>query len=155
MDLNTERLLDISTGHLSTLTRSWLSAAAAANRPISVAEREEGWVVSATWGDTESHDVQLPADLLHVLAVAHAHDVSYVMFDTDAPRQEGLPYYADGIGPERGTDFAGEDALNVEHVTLPGSGAYIGAIMAVRPGSVDYLALAGKVATAPQEDPAP
>ena len=156
MDLNTERMLDISTGHLSTVTRSWLSAAAAANTPISVAEREEGWFVNTTWGDTAQHGVAIPPDLLHILAVCHAHDVSYVMFDTDGLEQEGLPFYDDRDAPDcLTTMFDGIPDLVEAEIAHPVTGMSLGRVLAVRPGAVDYLALAGKVATVTSEDPAP
>lgn len=119
MKPNTMTMLDLSTGHLSLETREWLEQpgnAAAAN----VTLRENGYFVPAHHdGDSpdiffqmapmrapahhadDSPDLNIvPLDLLHCVRYAGANGASYVLFDSDADRQPGLPWYEDGNTPD-------------------------------------------------------
>lgn len=96
---NTINLLDLSTGHLSLETREWLEEPANAER-AGVTPRTHGYFVTAQSGDDFPDVGRVPLDLVHCMRYAGANGASYVLFDTDAMRQDGLPWYEDGNTPD-------------------------------------------------------
>lgn len=112
--LNTVPMLDLSTGHLSRRTVTWLEDGARVGA-LGIMEREEGFFISSHHAaefekNTEAFS-NFPLDLMHTLRFAHANDVQYVLFDRDAEMQAGLPTY-DGDDIEEDT-FIGKDTLMV------------------------------------------
>lgn len=94
---NTLSMLDLSTGHLSLATRELLERSED-SADLGVTWRPYGYFLSA---DPESfRDKELPPDLLHCVRYAHANGAAYLLFDTDAAIQEGLPYYEDTNTPD-------------------------------------------------------
>lgn len=96
MSISFLQTADISTGHLSLLTREWLSSDD--RKPFSPARRDEGFLISTIYSDPLSGvgASKMPPDLHLVLSAARVSGADYVLFDRDAPRVPDLPYYEDG-----------------------------------------------------------
>ena len=112
---NTLSMLDLSTGHLSLATRELLERSEDC-ADLGVTWRPDGYVLSA---DPENfRDRDLPPDLLHCVRYAHANGSAYLLFDTDAEIQEGLPYYEDTNTPDlTGTGIEVSQLVMVDDVT--------------------------------------
>lgn len=101
---NTLTLLDLSTGHLSLDTRQRLERSEDC-ADLGVTWRPDGYFLSAN--PENFRHVDLPPDLLHCVRYAHANGAAFLLFDTDAAQQEGLPWYEDGNTPNlSGTGIA-------------------------------------------------
>ncbi|MEQ1950893.1 hypothetical protein [Mesorhizobium sp. CN2-181] len=103
------QFLDLSTGHVSLDTRDWLDAQGklAANflhfedkSPVisTIGRTCHGWFIWA--GDKEDDNWSadhlargVPEDLIAVLTYARNQGCDYVLFDQDADRIDGLPYF--------------------------------------------------------------
>jgi len=124
---NTLSMLDLSTGHLSLATRELLERSEDC-ADVGVTWRPYGYFLSA---DPESfRDKELPPDLLHCVRFAHANGAAYLLFDTDAEVQEGLPYYDDTNTP----DLTGT-GIEVSQLVMVGDVTY------VNPNHVDLESL--------------
>ena len=91
-DLISTKVLEISTGHLSDITRQRLEKEPGLAGAM---EREFGWMFHtgiACNGNWEAKP-DLPRDLLHVLRFARANDMSWVYFDQDEAELDLLPVY--------------------------------------------------------------
>jgi hypothetical protein len=99
MKPNTMTMLDLSTGHLSLQTREWLEEPGNA-ASVNVTPREHGYFVPAYNGEDLPDADRFPLDLLHCARYAGANGAAYVLFDTDADRQPGLPWYEDENVPD-------------------------------------------------------
>lgn len=112
---NTLSLLDLSTGHLSLSTRELLERSEDCAE-LGVTWRPDGYFLSAD-PETARH-LDLPPDLLHCVRYAHANGADYVLFDTDAEIQEGLPYYDDTNTPDlTGTGIEASQLVMLGEVT--------------------------------------
>lgn len=104
-------MMDTSTGHLSIETREWLDQPGICDL-LSIMKRDEGYAMSAWRGtaDEWENNTHIPGDLLHVMryAVSFGHD--WILFDRDAERDPGLPWYEDGNEPQM-PEGMGEVAL--------------------------------------------
>lgn len=88
--LDTRRVLCASTAHLTLATCQMLNETPLERWPVYGAPLPHGFYVHASCRD---ENPQAPADLLAVMAHAHALGFDYVQFDTDAEQLEGLPVY--------------------------------------------------------------
>jgi hypothetical protein len=138
MEIPSAQLLEVSNGHLSNVTQNWLKAVAEAGRPITVAQSERGWFISAFYGGSDRGDIGLPVDLRHILAVANMKQASYVCFDEDGPKIEGLPFYAGGNDPVDGESFIGESSRLLAAVKHPTTKEIMGQVSGVDHAIIDY-----------------
>lgn len=100
------RFLDVSSGHLSADTWTWLDAQFADDElrdpsnivagQLAGGRTRYGWFVYAP----EDLVVDIPTDLLRVFSEARKHRCAYVLLDCDAPPHPNLPLvhpnFADG-----------------------------------------------------------
>jgi hypothetical protein len=97
------KFLDVSSGHLSRQTWTWLDEQPADEvlrdpsnvtaAGIAGGRTRHGWFVYAP----EDPPAGYPADLLVVLAMARIREAEYVLFDCDAVRDQGLPILHHGF----------------------------------------------------------
>lgn len=92
-----ERMLVITTGHLTTDTRRWLEEQFPDDSrvPINILHGRYGWLVWA--GSPEcgpEEDFEIPMDLAAVRRFCRENSIRYVMFDCDAPIHDDLPVYS-------------------------------------------------------------
>ncbi|MCO5730112.1 hypothetical protein [Rhizobium sp. SSA_523] len=99
--------LDVSTAHLSSTARSWLSESATANHAASyhgtgsgaplgcLGATLYGWFMSAPAlpGHPDYCDHGIPEDMHPVIQHAHAVGCDYILFDADAPVINALPVF--------------------------------------------------------------
>ena len=83
------KVADISTGHLTELTREVLGLN---TYPDYVMRGDYGFLVFVT----EDH-ARVPDDLRPVLNAARDQGFDYVMFDADGPRVDDLPWYEEEL----------------------------------------------------------
>jgi hypothetical protein len=96
MTLEIERILTISTGHLTETTRLMLDHPKARNSlgRGPTASSEFGWVFWAELlEDIPFLEELMPKDLLEVLKFTEQQDCAYVRLDADGDQVEGLEYY--------------------------------------------------------------
>ena len=117
MKPNTLSMLDLSTGHLSLATRELLERAEDC-ADVGVTWRPDGYFLSADPENFRQRD--LPPDLLHCVRYAHANGAAYLLFDTDAAPQEGLPWYEDSNTP----DLTGT-GIEVSQLIMDGDVPYV------------------------------
>jgi hypothetical protein len=112
---NTLSMLDLSTGHLSLATRELLERSEDCAE-LGVTWRPDGYFLSADPENFRHRD--LPPDLLHCVRYAHANGAAYLLFDTDAAQQDGLPWYEDGNTPDlTGTGIEASQLVMIGDVT--------------------------------------
>jgi len=117
MKPNTLTMLDLSTGHLSLDTRERLERSEDCAE-FGITWRENGYFLSA---DPENFlHKDFPPDLLHCVRYAHANGAAYLLFDTDAGIQAGLPYYEDSNTP----DLTGT-GIEVSQLVMDGEVAFV------------------------------
>lgn len=96
-----EKMLVLSTGHLTKVTAALLNDAAEEDPPFCTLEwgpafaRDEGWLfyVPPITENGEPDDPEgAPEDLTRVFMLAREHGCMWVMLDCDGPQVEGLPY---------------------------------------------------------------
>ncbi|MFX4299833.1 hypothetical protein [Pseudosulfitobacter pseudonitzschiae] len=113
MSLNTTTTLELSTAHLSVPALAWLEISSDADTSIASA-REFGYFLSSIHAaEFEKEPLRFqnfPLDLMNVLRFAHANGARYVLFDTDADLQPGLPLY-DGPQIDPSFPFIGDEAV--------------------------------------------
>jgi hypothetical protein len=114
---NTLSMLDLSTGHLSLATRELLERSEDC-ADLGVTWRPDGYFLSANLDNFRDRD--LPPDLLHCVRYAHANGAAYLLFDTDAAQQDGLPWYEDGNTP----DLTGT-GIEVSQLVMVGDVTYV------------------------------
>ena len=131
-------VLDASTGHLSGVTCQLLDRFAARGEH-GIMARAEGYFITSGLADFEAARAAMPPDLLHMAAFAQANDFPYILFDRDAPRIPGLPYYEDGNEPEPGSFGIAASAAHLEWREVRDAGAWIGRVLAPIPDA-DYAA---------------
>ncbi len=94
--MSVRRFLDLSSGHLSPETWSWLDDQTADNRVRDLRNRyaeilggrtRHGWLVYAS----EDPIAPIPADLAAVMQLARQRDCEYLLLDCDALPMEDLP----------------------------------------------------------------
>lgn len=113
---NTLSMLDLSTGHLSLATRELLERSEDC-ADLGITWRPDGYFLSANPDNFRHRD--LPPDLLHCVRYAHANGAAYLLFDTDAARQDGLPWYEDSNTPDlTGTRIEVSQLVMVGDVTF-------------------------------------
>lgn len=94
--IETRRTCVLSTGHLKLGTREYLDALDPTQWPILGGPlSDSGYCVWAGTEGGDSADSSLPADLQACRAYARRDDFDYILFDCDAERVSGLPYYGD------------------------------------------------------------
>lgn len=114
---NLASLLDLSTGHLALQTRERLADGALCES-LGITRRPHGWFVAAH--DEIETDEGLPPDMLHCLRYARENGAGWVLFDADADRQEGLPWYGESNTPDL-TDTG----LGISQIVMDGDVAYV------------------------------
>ncbi len=94
--MSVRRFLDVSSGHLSPQTWSWLDGQTADDRVRDPRNRHaeilggrtrHGWFVCAS----ENPIAPIPADLAAVMRLARQWDCEYLLLDCDALPMEDLP----------------------------------------------------------------
>ena len=100
--MSVRRFLDVSSGHLSAETWTWLDAQTDADLVRDPSHRHAeilggrtrlGWFVYAS----EAPVAPVPADLAAIMRRARQQDVEYVLFDVDAPLSKDLPVLHPGF----------------------------------------------------------
>ncbi len=100
--MSVRRFLDVSSGHLSVETWTWLDAQTDADLVRASAHRHaeilggrtrHGWFVYASEAPVEP----IPADLAAIMRRARRHDCEYVLFDVDARLSKDLPILHPGF----------------------------------------------------------
>lgn len=104
---NVRRFLDLSTGHLSVETRTYLDEQgriAAIRRPTSgpaphpdflMGSTAWGWIVWAGMEDDSQNLQALPIDLQRCIRFAKEQDCDYILFDADIEELDELKTYED------------------------------------------------------------
>ena len=96
--LRIHRMLDISTGHLSLSTRSWLDHPENINR-FMIFKRNYGWALNTAFlaqdSTNRNSSGSLPSDLQKILDFALAFACHYIQFDADAAPINQLDWYED------------------------------------------------------------
>ena len=106
-----QRVLDISTGHVSQKTRDMLDRCAVTDWPCAGFVGPYGYTIYAHDENSGLGDNLIPDDLWHVLRTAHAFGYDYVMFDRDGDQVGWLPWYEDGNFPWFGDDKAAFEGM--------------------------------------------
>lgn len=96
LDAAVRPVLDCSTGHLSEPTRGWLADSHAAEAVSSLLEGPHGWLVPVLADALNA----APTDLVAVLRHARACGCDYVLFDSDGPALDALPWRDGGSGED-------------------------------------------------------
>lgn len=91
------RVLDLSTAHISSTTRTWLEAQARNEQPwiVTVAQYRSGFFIRIPTDDDED-DIRLrqcPKDLREIFKVARQADCRVVCLDGEADPHPQLPQY--------------------------------------------------------------
>jgi hypothetical protein len=95
-DAPVRHVLDCSTGHLSEATRGWLADSHAAGAVSGLLEGPHGWLVPIIVDALDA----APRDLVEVLRHARVCGCDYVLFDSDGPAIDALPWRDSASGEE-------------------------------------------------------
>lgn len=99
------QFLDLSTGHLTERSRTWLTSVLASGGSVCGGNMPYGFFVWAddaakladSWHpDEAARPEDWPSDLWRCMAYARAHGCCYILFDADTPADDNLPYFEDG-----------------------------------------------------------
>jgi hypothetical protein len=98
MTLEIERMLVLSTSHLTEATAKLLPCIASSMMATEdtapwfpTFAREEGWVFYVA-GDGECY-LEAPEDLMRVIRYASDHECAWLMLDRDGPKIKELPHW--------------------------------------------------------------
>lgn len=102
MSARIDKMLVLSTGHLSKATRDALEAGEQFH--LSMMSWEYGWVIWA-YGEADMHERPsmelgpIPPDIAQGCLLASKRDCQWVRFDCDADREESLEWFDDNEHP--------------------------------------------------------